>query len=108
MRCVSLPEHASPHASVSICVRAVSGAKGLRDDAGREAMIKRMWDSGILRVVDSVRSTVGLFTVSRPDGLQRLIVDPALLMQRGGPTTSSSHERSDAGAPISKSGCWAE
>ena len=34
----------------------------LRDDAGYEAMIKRMWDCGMLQVVDSVKSTVGLFT----------------------------------------------
>ncbi len=48
----------------------------LRDASVRDVLVKRMWDAGMLRVLSEVRERVGLFTVPRPDGLQRLVVDP--------------------------------
>ncbi len=48
----------------------------LRVEAVRDEFIKRMWDAGMLRVLQDVRERVGLFTVGRSDGLQRLVVDP--------------------------------
>ena len=48
----------------------------LRDPACFQALVKRMWDAGMLVEVEQVRERVGLFTVGRSDGLQRLVVDP--------------------------------
>jgi len=48
----------------------------LREPSGLHTLVKRMWDSGMLIPVSNVRERVGLFTVPRPDGLQRLVVDP--------------------------------
>ena len=51
---------------------------GLREQAAREALVSRLWGSGMLRVLASgeVRERVGAFCVDRSDGLQRLVVDP--------------------------------
>ena len=48
----------------------------LRDAEGFHALVKRLYDSGMLVELDVVRERIGLFTVARPDGLQRLVVDP--------------------------------
>ena len=48
----------------------------LRNGETRNQLVRRLWDVSMLRVVDSVRKRVGLFTMPRPDGLQRLVVDP--------------------------------
>ena len=48
----------------------------LRNAETYVALVKRMYDAGMLRVLDEVRERVGLFTVARPDDLQRLVVDP--------------------------------
>ena len=48
----------------------------LRNAETYAALVKRMYDAGMLRVLDEVRERVGLFTVARPDDLQRLVVDP--------------------------------
>jgi len=48
----------------------------LREPAVRWALIRRLWEAGMLRRLDSLAAEVGLFTVRRSDGLQRLVVDP--------------------------------
>ena len=48
----------------------------LRADEAFYALVKRLYDSGMLVELDAVRERIGLFTVARPDGLQRLVVDP--------------------------------
>ena len=47
----------------------------LREDEPLRRLVRRLWDSGMLRRLTYVRERVGLFTVARPDGKQRLIVD---------------------------------
>ena len=56
--------------------RRVFWSPSLRDSGTRDALVRRLWDAGMLREVNEVRERVGLFTVARPDGLQRLVVDP--------------------------------
>ena len=48
----------------------------LRNAETLHALVARMWDAGMLVVLGAVKERVGLFTVARPDGLQRLVVDP--------------------------------
>ena len=48
----------------------------LRQEETFHALVKRLHDAGMLVELDSVRERIGLFTVARPDGLQRLVVDP--------------------------------
>ena len=48
----------------------------LREASGFHSLVKRLYDAGMLVELDTVRERIGLFTVPRPDGLQRLVVDP--------------------------------
>ena len=48
----------------------------LRHEETFHALVKRLHDAGMLVELDTVRERIGLFTVGRPDGLQRLVVDP--------------------------------
>ena len=48
----------------------------LRQEETFHALVKRLHDAGMLVELDTVRERIGLFTVARPDGLQRLVVDP--------------------------------
>merc|ERR1711904_620664 len=48
----------------------------LRNAETLHALVARMWDAGMLVVLGAGKERVGLFTVARPDDLQRLVVDP--------------------------------
>ena len=48
----------------------------LREESCYFELVKRMWDADMLALLPQFRERVGLFTVPRPDGLQRLVVDP--------------------------------
>ena len=48
----------------------------LRNEDTFHALVRRLYDAGMLVELDEVRERVGLFTVARPDDFQRLVVDP--------------------------------
>ena len=46
----------------------------LRNEDTFHALVRRLYDAGMLVELDEVRERVGLFTVARPDDFQRLVV----------------------------------
>ena len=65
------------HDEAAACLRhRAFMSPSLRDEEVFHVLVKRLYDSGMLVELDAVRERIGLFTVSRPDGLQRLVVDP--------------------------------
>ena len=65
------------HAEAAACLRhRAFMSPSLRDASGFHSLVKRLYDAGMLVELDTVRERIGLFTVARPDGWQRLVVDP--------------------------------
>ena len=48
----------------------------LRNEDTFHALVRRLYDAGMLVELDEVRERVWLFTLARPDDFQRLVVDP--------------------------------
>ena len=88
----------------------------LREEARYLELVKRMWDADMLVMSPHVRERVGLFTVPRPDDLQRLVVDPRPTNEQwtdpppvhltSGPLLARQLQRGRRGATSSAAGPW--
>ena len=88
----------------------------LREETCYLELVKRMWDADMLVLLPHVRERVGLFTVPRPDDLQRLVVDPRPTNEQwsdpppvhltSGPLLARQLQRGRRGATPSSAGPW--
>ena len=88
----------------------------LREESCYFELVKRMWDADMLFLLPQIRERVGLFTVPRPDGLQRLVVDPRPTNEQwtdpppvhltSGPLLARQLQRGRRGAAPSSAGPW--
>ena len=88
----------------------------LREETCYLELVKRMWDADMLVLLPHVRERVGLFTVPRPDDLQRLVVDPRPTNEQwsdpppvhltSGPLLARQLQRGRRGASPSSAGPW--